>query len=508
MKLCTSAQMREIDRRAIEERGVVGVDLMMNAAGHIASAALERLSLGGCAAAVCGTGNNGGDGIGAAALLMDKGVPVRVFLVGEEEKLTTDSKEMLRRLESYGGSAEQYNGSNEHQHYLSSCDVIIDAMFGIGLNTELRGKAIEAANLINTSDACVIAADIPSGVHCDTGAILGGAVKADITVTFTFAKPGHFIEPGCIQCGEVRVRDIGIPSDIVESAVSDVFAVISDEIYLPVRRPDSYKGDYGRCLIIAGSVGYTGAPALSARAASRMGAGLVFSGVPDSIYNIMAMKLDEEMPFPLPSDGKGRLAENAGGELLRRVEKCDVCLIGPGLGTSAEITELVTSMLRIVDKPIVLDADGINAITDNIDILGKAVCPLVLTPHIGEFARIGGDISTGGRLAAARAYAREHCCVLVLKGHRTITATPDGKAYINTTGGPAMAKGGSGDVLAGMIAALIGQKFPIKEAVITAVYIHGLAGDLCAAEYGEYSVMAGDITTMLPKAILTLRERG
>ena len=508
MKLCTYAQMREIDRRAIEERGVVGIELMMNAAGHIASAALERLSLGGCAAAVCGTGNNGGDGIGAAALLIEKGVPVRVLIVGEEEKLTTDSKEMLRHLTTLGGSEESYDGSNEQRNYLSNCDVIIDAMFGIGLNSELRGKAIEVTNIINASGACVIAADIPSGVHSDTGEILSGAVKADITVTFTFAKPGHFIEPGCIHCGDLRVCDIGIPNDIVESVVSDVYAVMPEEIHLPQRRPDSHKGDYGRCLIIAGSVGYTGAPALSARAASRMGAGLVFSGVPDSIYNIMAMKLDEEMPFPLPSDGKGKLAANAGGELLRRAEECDVCLIGPGLGRSEEITELVTSMLRIVNKPIVLDADGINAIMDNIDVLGKAVCPLVLTPHPGEFARLGGDISSGGRLAAARSYAREHGCVLVLKGHRTITATPDGKAYINTTGGPGMAKGGSGDVLAGMIAALIGQKFLIKEAVITAVFIHGLAGDWCAAEYGEYSVTAGDIISMLPKAILSLRGRG
>ena len=285
----------------------------------------------------------------------------------------------------------------------------------------------------------------------------------------------------------------------------NVFDVLAKDIIIPRRRPDSHKGDYGRCLIIAGSVGYTGAPALSARAATRTGAGLVFLGVPKSIYNIMAVKLDEEMPFPLPDDENGRLSISTADELMRRAVECDACLIGPGLGRSPELTELVTFLIGSLKTQIVLDADGINAIAGNADILGKAACPVILTPHHGEFKRIGGDLSNGDRLDVARAFAMAHRCVLVLKGHRTITAMPDGKAYVNTTGGPAMAKGGSGDVLAGMITALVGQKFPIKEAVSAAVYLHGLAGDICAAEYGEYSVTAGDIIAMLPKAMVTVR---
>ena len=496
--------MREMDSYVIEDLGVQGAKLMSNAAAHIASAAIERLPLGGRAAVFCGTGNNGGDGIGAAAFLLEKGVSVRAFLIGGIEKLTFDSREMLRRLDMLGGSLERFIKSAELEHYVNECDVIIDAMFGIGLNSELRGEAFLAANMINASRAFVIAADVPSGVQADTGAILGDAVKADLTITFSLAKPGHFIEPGCTCCGEVRVCDIGIPRDIVSNAISNVFAVTQADAGLPRRKPDSHKGDYGRCFIVAGSVGYTGAPTMCARAASRMGAGLVFLGVPESIYNIMAVKLDGEMPFPLPDDGHGRLAANAGSDILRRAEQCDVCLIGPGLGRSQGITELVSSTIRIVKTPVVLDADGLNAIAGNIDILDQAACPLILTPHQGEFARIGGDISSGDRLGAARKFAVGHRCVLVLKGHRTITAFPDGSAYINTTGGPAMAKGGSGDVLAGMIAALIGQKLPVKDAVTTAVYLHGLAGDICAAEYGEYSVTAGDITAMLPKAVLRL----
>ena len=496
--------MREMDSYVIEDLGLPGAILMSNAAGHIAAAALEHLSLGGRAAVFCGTGNNGGDGIGAAALLLDKGVPVRVFLIGSMEKLTLDSKEMLRRLNELGGILELFTESDELSGYVNSCDVIIDAIFGIGLNSELRGDALLAVDMINASHAFVIAADIPSGVHADTGVILAAAVDADMTVTFSMAKPGHFIEPGCTRCGELRVRDIGIPGDITDNAVSYVSAVMPEDVSLPQRRPDSHKGDYGRCFIVAGSVGYTGAPAMCSRAASRMGAGLVSLGVPRSIYDVMAVKLDEEMPFPLPDDGYGRLSPNAGSEILQRAGQSDVCLIGPGLGRSPEITELVTTAIQLIKIPIVLDADGLNAIADNIDVLDKAVCPLILTPHTGEFLRLGGDLSTGDRLRAARSFAHEHGCVLVLKGHRTITAMPDGTAYINTTGGPAMAKGGSGDVLAGMIAALIGQKHAISDAVSTAVYLHGLAGDMCAAEFGEYSVTAGDIIAMIPQAVKTV----
>ena len=513
MKLSYSKQMREMDSYAIDDLGITGIALMSKASEHIALAAMEHLTMGGCAAVFCGTGNNGGDGIGAAAYLLDKGVSVRVFLIGSEEKLTPDAKEMLRRFGAINGSVDPFIGSKEISEYLSGCDVIIDAIIGIGLNAELKGDALLAVNLINrirrhafapdavnASRTCVISADIPSGVQADTGAILGDAVFADVTVTFTLAKPGHFVEPGCTYCGELRVCDIGIPPDVVDNAAPHVFAVMPESVKLPPRRPDSHKGSYGRCLIVAGSVGYTGAPALSSRAASRMGAGLVYLGVPQQIYDIMAVKLDEEMPFPLPSDKQGRLAANAAGEILRRSNDCDVCLIGPGLGRSQEITELVLSAVRIVKSPIVLDADGLNAIAGSVEILSMASSPLILTPHPGEFVRLGGEAASGDRLRAARAFATKNRCFLVLKGHRTITAFPDGTAYINTSGGPAMAKGGSGDVLSGMIAALIGQRFSIKDAILTAVYIHGLAGDMCAKEFGEYSVVAGDIVAMLPRA--------
>jgi len=501
MKLVTAAQIREIDREAIEEHGISGITLMSRAAEHIAKAAMEHIPPDGCAAVFCGAGNNGGDGIGAAAYLLTKGVSTRAFLVANPyDELTPDSEVMKGRLLSAGGSLELYSPSADLVDYVGECNVIIDAIYGIGLRSELHDEALSAVGIIHSSSALVIAADIPTGIEADTGTILGDAVKADITITFTLAKPGHFVEPGCIYTGELRVCDIGIPRSIVDKTVSHMYSATQGDIHLPHRKKDTHKGDYGRALILAGSVGYTGAPALSARAATKMGAGLVALGVPKSIYNILAVKLDEEMPFPLPDDNQGRLVANAASEILNRANKSEVCLIGPGLGTSDDISELVQSIVRNSTTPIVLDADGLNAIGKNRNVLREATCSLVLTPHPGEFVRLGGSFA-GDRLKSACDFAQEYDCILVLKGHRTIIALPNGIAYVNTTGGPAMAKGGTGDVLAGMITALIAQKLPIVHAVAAAVYIHGLSGDMCAAELGEYCVSASDIIDMLPRAI-------
>ncbi|MCL2819229.1 MAG: NAD(P)H-hydrate dehydratase [Oscillospiraceae bacterium] len=501
MKLVTAEQIREIDRQAIQEHGIPGTTLMSNAAEFLAKAAMEHIPPDGCAAVFCGIGNNGGDGIGAAAYLIAKGISTRAFLVSNPyDELKPDAEVMKERLISLGGSLEHFSPSADLVDYIGECNVIIDAIFGIGLKSELSDEALSAVSIIHSSDALVIAADIPTGIEADTGAILGDAVQADITITFTLAKPGHFVEPGCIYTGELRVCDIGIPKSIINKTVSHMYSASQSDIHLPRRKKDTHKGDYGRALILAGSIGYTGAPALSARAATKMGTGLVSLGVPKSIYDIMAVKLDEEMPFPLPDDKNGKLIANGAGEILKRTNASEVCLIGPGLGTSDDISELVQSIVRNTNTPIVLDADGLNAIAKDPGILNQATCPIVLTPHPGEFVRLGGNF-TGDRLKSACDFAHKYDCILVLKGHRTIIALPNGIAYVNTTGGPAMAKGGTGDVLAGMITALIAQKLPIVHAVAAAVYLHGLAGDMCAAEYGEYCVTATDIIEMLPNAI-------
>jgi len=505
MLLCSAETMRGIDKTAIEEYGVPSTYLMTNAARAVAQAALARLpESGGVAAVFCGPGNNGGDGVAAAAFLLRRGVEVRAFLVGSREKMTADTLEMERRLLEQGGALEDFTDAPDLEEYLSRCDVIIDALFGTGLNSPLRGDALRAVGLINDTDAYVISADIPSGVHADTGAILGEAVCADETVTFALAKAGLFLEPGCTMCGKITLADIGIPKELTRNARPLCYAVMDGDVSLPHRRPDTHKGDYGRALIVAGSVGYTGAPVLAAKAASVTGAGLVTLAVPESVYTIAAVKCTEEMVFPLPASAEGTLSPLAAYPVMDRLSKSDVCLIGPGLGRVAPIREIVAAALKNAKVPLVLDADGINAVAGNIDVLDEASCPVILTPHDGEFARLAGSLpgdAPDGRLGAARRFAEQHGVVVVLKGHRTITALPDGSAYVNTTGGPAMAKGGSGDVLAGMITAFIAQKFPIKDAVLAAVYLHGLAGDIAARRLGEYSVTASAIIEALPEAI-------
>jgi NAD(P)H-hydrate epimerase len=271
---------------------------------------------------------------------------------------------------------------------------------------------------------------------------------------------------------------------------------------LPARRRDSSKGDYGRALLICGSVGYTGAPFLAAEAAVRSGAGLVFLGVPGEIYEITAMKLNEAMPFPLPS-WDGMLSERAVDEILRRLERCNVCLIGPGLGRSQGVSEVVFEVIKNCRVPLVIDADGINAVSANINILDEAACPIILTPHEGEFKRLGGDLSTG-REKAALEFARARLCTLILKGSATVIAFEDGTVLRNTTGNPGMAKGGSGDVLSGVITALLGQKLSLERAVSAAVWLHGRAGDLLKEELGEYSMTPTDLVYALPRAFKEL----
>lgn len=277
--------------------------------------------------------------------------------------------------------------------------------------------------------------------------------------------------------------------------------VNSGNVSLPLRKQDTHKGDYGKCLIIAGCVGFTGAASLAAHAAVRTGAGVVFLGIPEPIYAIEAVKNDEAVVFPLPSED-GKLSEKAAAPVLERLESADVCLIGPGLGRSAGVRETVFEVIRNSRVPVFLDADGINAASENIDILQTAKAPLILTPHEGEFARLGGDVKALGRERAAREFAEKHGCILVLKGHRTITAFPDGEAFLNTTGNAGMAKGGSGDVLSGIAAALAGQGFPLKKAVPLAVWLHGRAGDIAAEKAGnEYSVTPCDVTAHIGAAI-------
>ena len=504
MNIATAAQMREMDRTAIEERGIPSVQLMEAAACGVARAVSDLAGgkTDGRAVLFCGPGNNGGDGVAAARFLLEMGWEVRCVLVGRREKMSPDCREMERRLEQSGGKLEDFTDSDPRfAAWCLEADVMVDALFGIGLNTDLRGDAVTAVQMMNTSGVPVVAVDIASGVEADTGKVLGTAVNAAKTVTFTLPKAGHFVGKGGLCCGALEVVDIGIPADLVRRESYPVTTVDRSRVSLPIRPRDAHKGDFGRVYILGGSVGFSGAPVLAAQAAVRTGAGLVTVGVPAPIWPVAATKLDEAMPHPLPAGKEGRLELGATIPLLEKLSGQGVCLLGPGLGRSNAVDAVVRSVLTETSLPVVLDADGINALAGHMDVLDDRGACTILTPHDGEFARLTGAMPGEDRLTVARDFAVAHSCCLVLKGHRTITAFPDGRAYINTTGNPGMAKGGSGDVLAGIILALLGQGLPARQAVPYAVWLHGAAGDRCAAEVGEYGMTPTDLVATLPAVL-------
>lgn len=511
MKLATSAQMRELDRKAIEERHIPSIDLMERAAAEVAQAALDLLpdKPGKCRAAVfCGAGNNGGDGIGAARLLFLMGLKVRAFLVGDYDRLTPDAMEETGRLSECGVELEEYDPEDQSQAaWTRGSQVIIDAIFGVGLSREIdpESKFAAAVDLINSrKGGTVIAADIASGVEADTGRVLGRAVKADRTVTFSLKKTGQAVGDGALFSGKVTVHDIGIPAALIREVVCPVQTAEADfaKAALPPRKPDGHKGDFGKLLVVGGAAGYTGAPYLTASAAVRSGCGLVYLGVPEGIWEPEAARCVSAMPFPL-ADRHGHLSRKALPALLERLAGCGVLALGPGLGRSESARQLVLEVLERTEKPVVLDADGINALEGHIDILDRRRGRVtILTPHDGEFARLG--TLTGDRVGTARAFARDHGCVLVLKGHRTVTAGPEGNVLVNTTGNSGLAKGGSGDVLTGLIASLLAQGASPMLAAAGGVWLHGRAGDLAARALTEYCVTPEDVIAALPKVFSEL----
>ena len=506
MRLASARQMRELDNVAIYERQIPSTLLMERAAAGLLQACLYYRPA--TCAIFCGAGNNGGDGVALARLAIKAGVTVRAFLVGKREKITEDCREMERRLEAFGGKLEDFDPSSEEQ---KSCvlqsDVLVDALFGIGLNSTIRGDAITAVEWMNQSSAPTVSADIPSGVETDTGRVLGCAVRADVTVTFSMAKLGHFVGDGALHTGRLVIHDIGIPADLMETMAVEAHAIDARLVksWLPERPADGHKGTFGKCYILAGATGYTGAPVLASRAAVRSGTGLVFLGVPREIYPIVAVKSDEAMPSPLPCDEQGKLTEEALVPVLEKMAGCDSALIGPGLSLSEDMQRLVSGIMDTVQYPLVLDADGINAIAGHMDVLyRRRGCPTLLTPHDGEFARLGGDLSDGDRVTAARRFSMTYGCLLILKGHRTIVSLPDGEVFVNTTGNAGMAKGGSGDVLAGILVSLLAQSMHPVKAAVCAVWIHGRAGDLCKARLSERAMTPTDVIGAMPEVFLEL----
>lgn len=501
MRLSNSAKMRTADHKAIHERGIASTVLMENAARHIVTAVQEVLEPDKSVALFCGAGNNGGDGIAAAYMLTDLGIEVLAYLIGDKSKLTPDAQEMEYRLGKRGARLAIFDETAELP---SNCGAIVDAMFGIGLNSPIHGKALIATRLINTNKIPTISADLPSGVVCDTGYVHGEAVRADITITFSAGKPAHYIEPGCTYCGEIRVCDIGIPEDLLEEAYTEISVIQHGEITLPKRSPLTHKYNYGRAMILGGAVGYSGAVSLATKAALRTGAGVVFTGVPNSIYPIVASKNEEAVIFPLIDEAE-RFCTRSFNQVRDRLSAMTSIVIGVGISRGMEVSEFVYSVMLNARCPLVIDADGLFALREGKEIINLCTEDIILTPHEGEFKTIGG-VLTDNRIADLRIFLRKYRCILLLKGHHPMVAFPDGDIYICPYGNAGMAKGGSGDVLAGIIGAMLGI-LPIKQAVLTAMYIHATAGDMCAEKFGEYSMLPSDMINCICEITKNITER-
>lgn len=494
MKFAGSQAMRDMDRYTIDVVGVPSDKLMLRAARGLADEIEKKLPSDGTAVILCGSGNNGGDGIAAAKFLLEDGFQAECYMIGSREKMTEDANKMEALLKQQGGVLRDGSELTTMEH----ADVIVDALFGTGLSRAITGKYQTLIDNINASGKPVIACDIASGISADTGEILGCAVKADVTVTFNLPKTGQLLPPGTEYTGRLAVHDIGIPQAARDQVTFDGTYVTRDLVmsWLPKFSLESHKGDMGKLLLLCGSTGFTGAAALASRAALRTGAGLVYLGVPEAVYPILAAKLDEPVVFPLPSNGNGRFGSYAAQEMPDRLQDKDACLIGPGIGRCRDTEALVDAVLEYAQCPVVLDADGINVLEGHIDRLDRAKVPLVLTPHEGEFRRMGGDLSRG-RIAGAKAMAEKTGAVIVLKGYRTVTAAPDGRIFVNSTGNPGMATGGSGDVLSGIITCLLGQGMEPAEAAAAAVWLHGAAGDAAMERLGVRSMLPGDVTEAL-----------
>jgi ADP-dependent NAD(P)H-hydrate dehydratase / NAD(P)H-hydrate epimerase len=516
MKIVTATQMQALDRRTITEARVPGLTLMERAGFGTADFIRSRFGplAGKRITIVCGKGNNGGDGLVVARLLHQHRARVTVLLLAPAADLSRDAKAMYRRWLRVGGTSatKSFRSAEQVEALLADSELVVDALLGTGLSTPVAGPYLEAIRLMTEAGHPIVSVDMPSGIHADDGALLGCAVRASATVTFGLPKLGLYVGAGIDHAGIIHVVDIGIPAAYVNDIDGRTFLITEDFVKtaLPQRTASSHKGTYGHAGILAGSAGKTGAAALAAKAALRIGAGLVTVGVPASVNDVLEGKLLEAMTVPLP-DTKARTLGRAGFDrILGFIQARTAIAIGPGLSTNPETVEVVQSLIKHLDRPSVLDADALNALASRASLLTECKTPPILTPHPGEMARLEVGATSqsvnADRLGTARRFARERGVFVVLKGARTVVARPDGLLMVCPTGNPGMATAGTGDVLTGMLVGLLAQGVPSWEAACAATYLHGAAGDLAAGRLGYAGMIAGDLIEQIPYAIQTVAD--
>jgi len=519
MKILTAAEMREVDRLSTERHGVPSLDLMENAGKSVAEFVQSRFSdfAARHIAVLCGKGNNGGDGFVVARHLLRMGAKPAVYLVADAQEVKGDAATNLKRWKTASGKTHVIQKPSDWhaaKAVLSTADVVIDALLGTGVHGPvegLLGEVIEDVNRVGRPvRSAVIAVDIPSGLPADSSGALGAVVQADYTVTFTAPKPNMVSGHGAHRCGQIVVRDIGSPPELIEEIGKGTLRWLDARevaIFGMPREAEGHKGDYGHALIIAGSVGKTGAAVLASWAALRAGAGLVTVATPAPALPIIAMHTPEVMTEPLPATEAGTVSfgkfDQTSFEALLKGKR--VLAMGPGLSTHNDTQRFVRAVVGKRLVPIVLDADGLNAFAGRARDLKHETDVICLTPHPGEMARLlecsANDVQAR-RVELARKAAADWNAIVILKGHGTVIAAPDGNAFVNSTGNPGMATGGTGDVLTGILAAVTAQFGTTSwwRALAFGVYLHGLAGDIAYADSGGAPLMASDLIYALPRA--------
>ncbi len=511
MRIVSAEEMRAIDRSTSERFGVSSLTLMENAGVAVADHVLAQHAAAGRIVVFCGKGNNGGDGFVAARRLHQRGKKVQVILLADPGELRGDAAAMFGKLPSQAiavHSSEELKG--ERLQLSLHGDLYLDAVLGTGFKAPVSGLYAEAIAIMNASQVPVIAVDIPSGADADAvGPQTGTIARADAIITFTAPRPAHVFS--LLTAGPTFVAEIGSPPEAIISTLQLNVITARDIAPLVEPRPaESNKGNYGHALVVGGSLGKAGAAAMAGMAVLRAGAGLSTVATPKSVLGTVSGFHPELMTEPLPETDSGTISTSARDRIEELAKGKTVLAIGPGVSRDSQTAEMVRGLVARLRLPMVVDADGLNAFEGRTGELNGKGRTLVITPHPGEMARLAGcsiaDVQKD-RLGTARKFAREHELIVVLKGHRTLVVQPDGEAWVNTTGNPGMATGGTGDILTGMVAGMIAQhSTEAFAAVLAAVHLHGLAGDVMRERVGEHSLVATDLLKGLPEAFRRTRE--
>lgn len=498
--------MRRCDAAATERYGIPGIVLMENAARGSVDCAEQLFGSvrGKWIVLLCGKGNNGGDGFAMARHLVNRGAEVDVLTLGPDSAATGDAKTNLAIIRAMEKETRRLrikllSSSSQLEDILHRRPFwLADAMLGTGLTSAVKGEIAEIVEVLNSSPIPVLAVDIPTGISSDTGEVLGIAVEAEHTVTMSGLKRGLLLRGGPEHAGSLHVIDISMPKEGFSLESTNTFQIELGDVqrWLPRRSFAAHKYQLGNVFVLAGSLGLTGAAVMSSEAALRSGAGIVHLGIPASLNSIMEVKLTEVMTIPFKETGEGSFSLNDYDQILDRVNSSTVSIIGPGISRQYETQNLVRRLIEHATKPLVLDADALFALSGHLNILQQTQAEIILTPHVGEFARLvsqtSDEIETK-RVDIAHTFAVEFGVTLVLKGAPTVIATKDGRVFVNPTGNPGMATAGAGDVLSGIIAGFVAQGSKGEEAACTGVYLHGLAGDRAKQNIGEFGLIATDL---------------